>query len=340
MPEHRRRALRVLLPLAALAGVAALAAAGLALLGIAAAVGRPPWHGPGPPRFVFGPLVLVAVVAGVALTRSLRRVISPLGDLAEAADRVADGDLNVSVRPRGPGEVRRFATTFDRMVGRLRDAEAQRRRLLADVSHELRTPLTVVQGTLEAMLDGVRPRDDEHLAPLLAQMQLLGHLIEDLRTLSLAEAGALRLHREPTDLGALAEDAVAAHRAAAASAGAELRVDTDDVPALDADPLRLAEVLGNLLANAVRHSPGGHVRVRVTRRGGAAVLEVSDDGEGIVAADLPHVFDRFHRSSGSTGSGLGLAVARGIVEAHGGTIAITSVGVGEGTTVTVALPLP
>ncbi len=238
--------------------------------------------------------------------------------------------------------MRDLARGFNEMVARLEADEAQRRTLLADVSHELRTPLAVVQGNIEAMLDGVHEADEAHLGAILDETRVLGRLVDDLRTVALSESGSLPLHRESTDLSIVATDAVAGFRPAADAAGVELAVEVgDDVPLLDVDPVRIREVVSNLVANALRHTPaGGSVAVdaRIDDGGRAVVVTVRDTGSGIEPELLPHVFDRFAKSSGSRGSGLGLAIARGLVEAHGGTIDVESTP-GHGSTFRFRLPI-
>ena len=196
-------------------------------------------------------------------------------------------------------------------------------------------PLAVISGSLEAILDGVHPPDEAHLAALLDETRVLERLIEDLRTLALAEAGTLALHREPTDIATLARDVAAAF----AGGGVSVAVEADPPPALDVDPVRIRQVLANLVANAVRHTPpDGTVRLTVRAgSGGGATVEVADEGPGIPPELLPHVFERFVKSPASRGSGLGLAIAKQLVEAHGGTIAAESAP-GAGTRVMFELP--
>jgi two-component system sensor histidine kinase BaeS len=233
------------------------------------------------------------------------------------------------------------------MAARLEANETQRRSLLADVTHELRTPLAVVQGNVEAILDGVHPADEAHLAAILEETRVLGRLVEDLRTLALSEAGSLSLHREPTDLGILVADVAASFGPGAEAAGVGLETAVDDnQPLLDVDPVRVREVIGNLVANALRHTPaGGRITIAAGRAGRGAArgpdaveLVVRDTGTGIDPELLPHVFDRFARGSGSTGTGLGLSIARGLVELHGGSIAAASPS-GGGTEIRIRLPL-
>jgi signal transduction histidine kinase len=227
------------------------------------------------------------------------------------------------------------------MAARLEADEEQRRTLLADVSHELRTPLAVVTGNLEAILDGVYAPDRAHLEIILDETRVLGRLIDDLRTIALSEAGTLALHPEPTDPDILIADVVRSFEPAAAAAGVELGAAIErDLPILDIDPVRIREVLSNLVANALRHTPeGGRVTVAGAVEDGRWVrIEVDDTGSGIDPALLPHVFDRFVKGEASRGSGLGLAIARQLVLAHGGEIVAESP-VGGGTTIRVRLPL-
>lgn len=282
-------------------------------------------------------LVLVLLLALVG--RLVRRAGAPVGDLIEAAGRVEAGEIGAKVEERGPSEVRSLARAFNAMTTRLEETDEARRRLLADVSHELRTPLTVMQGTLEGMLDGLYPLDEEHLAPVLEETRVLARLVEDLRTLSLSEAGSLRLHREPTDLARLVEDVVNGHRVSADASGVSLSAETPpDLPALDVDPARIRQVVGNLVANALRFTPsGGSVTVIAAPTPRGAAVSVRDTGSGMEPEAVEHAFDRFYRSSSSAGSGLGLPIARNLVEAHGGRIEIESAP-GRGTEVRFTLP--
>jgi two-component system sensor histidine kinase BaeS len=226
------------------------------------------------------------------------------------------------------------------MVERLENDERQRRSLLADVSHELRTPLAVVRGNIEAILDGVHPADEVHLGAVLEETKVIERLLEDLRTVALSEGGTLALHREPVDVAVVAADVVTSFRVAATAAGVAIVLGApDDLPLLDADPVRLREILANLVDNALRHTPGGgQVGIDLRAADGEVRIAIADTGAGIAAELLPHVFDRFAKGPDSRGSGLGLAIAKGLVEAHGGTIAVTSA-LGRGTTMTVSLPV-
>jgi signal transduction histidine kinase len=291
-------------------------------------------------------VLVILVAGGIAIVFGIRLasgVGPPLDALVEAAGRVEGGDYSARVPEvtRGPRELRDLGRAFNTMTARLEMDEAQRRRLLADVSHELRTPLAVIQGNAEAIVDGVYPADAEHLRTILDETRVLSRLVEDLRTLSLAEAGTLTLHREPTDLSILAAEVGRSFEQRASSAGARIELDlAEDLPLLDVDPIRLREVLANLVANALRYvGTDGTVRIAGRTAGNTVVLEVTDDGPGIPADLLPTVFDRFAKSSESRGTGLGLAIAKAIVEAHGGSITADSAS-GHGTTIRLDLPNP
>jgi two-component system sensor histidine kinase BaeS len=309
-----------------------------------------PWHGG---RFYpFGPLFLLGVVITLVLVvRAVRRRTAPVGEVMEGVGRVASGDLTARVEVRGSGDDRRLAGAFNRMVERLESDEARRRELLADLAHELRTPLAVIRGNVEAMLDGLYPVDPAHLRTVLDETDVLARLLEDLRTLSTAEAGALVLHREPVEVRALIDDALAAFGAQADERSVSLRpVVPDGLPAIDVDPVRITEVLANLLQNALRHTPaGGSVEVAATEDAvsssasdvegsRAIVVTVTDTGPGIPPELQPHVFDRFVRGPDSGGSGLGLAIAKSLVDAHGGSIRAENAP-GGGTVVRLRLPI-
>jgi two-component system sensor histidine kinase BaeS len=285
--------------------------------------------------------VLILLIIGiVAIGRLVRRAAIPVGDLVEAAGRVESGELGVTVIESGPREVRSLARAFNAMSLRLAATNEERRRLLADVSHELRTPLSVIQGTVEGMIDGVYEPTPERLEPILEEVRVLERLVEDLRTLSLADAGQLALHPEPVDLSAVAADVVAAFEAQAAEGGVTLTTPVPASPPIMArvDPVRMRQVIGNLVANALRATPaGGSVRVEVRRATGEVTLKVADTGAGMEAGLAARAFERFSRAAGSPGSGLGLPIVRELVRAHGGDVELGSQP-GTGTTVTVHLP--
>jgi two-component system, OmpR family, sensor histidine kinase BaeS len=288
----------------------------------------------------FIPLTIVVLLLFGTAARGFRRFAAPLGDLIDAAESVEAGNYGVRVRARGPRELRSLASAFNSMSGRLESSERERRRLLADVTHELRTPLTIMQGNLEALLDGVYPADAAHLEPILDETRVLSRLVDDLRTLSLAEAGALTLHREPTDVGQLLTDSVASFRIQADAAGIELATAVDGVlPQAEIDPVRMREVLSNLLSNALRYTPrGGTVRVGASVEDSKLRVSVRDSGPGIAAEALPHIFDRFYKSDESRGAGLGLAIAKSLVVAHGGEIEARSE-LGQGTEMRFTFPV-
>jgi signal transduction histidine kinase len=294
----------------------------------------------GAARVVSAAIGLALLLLAFAIVgRAVRRMARPVGDVMEAADRVAGGDLAARVEPRGYGAARQLGSSFNEMASRLEANEQQRRNLLADVTHELRTPLSVIRGNVEGMLDGLYQRDDDHLAPVLEETKVMARLLDDLRTLSTAEAGALQLHREPTDVSALVADVVEAFAPRAAEAGVALTEAVATLPELDVDPVRVRQVLENLVTNALRHTPrGGSIAIEVGPDGQTAAFSVADTGPGIAPDELRQVFDRFAKSADSHGSGLGLAIAKSLVEAHGGEIHAASE-VGHGTTIRFALPM-
>jgi signal transduction histidine kinase len=286
-------------------------------------------------------MLALVLVGAIAVGRAVRRMAAPVGDLMAALGRVADGDYSARVPERGPHEAWTLTRAFNTMAERLQRHEEQRRGLLVDISHELRTPLTVLQGNLEGMLDGVYSRDDAHLSLILDETRVLARVIEDLRTLSLAEDLGLKLVKTPADLEEIARDAVASFQAQAGAAGVTLRVQAGPgMPRAELDPERIRQVLNNLLSNALRYTPrGGEVVVRCYPEDSAHIaFSVEDTGSGIPPAELPHIFDRFYKSKDSRGTGLGLAIARSLVSAHGGEISASSAP-GQGTTIRVILPI-
>jgi two-component system, OmpR family, sensor histidine kinase BaeS len=293
---------------------------------------------------VLATLTLVVLIGAAVLWRTMRRFTVPFGDLIEAAGRVEAGDYaaRVAERPAGPPPVRALVRAFNGMATRLESDEQQRRTFMADIGHELRTPLAVLQGELEAILDGVHPPDAAHLGTALDETQVLARLVDDLRTLAFAESGTLTLHREATDLEVLIAEVARSAEPAAVTAGVEIAVETaGDLPLIEVDPVRIREVLVNLLGNALRYAPRGSA-VRVTagldpdRR--AVSIAVVDAGPGIPAELQGRAFERFAKSPDSRGSGLGLAIARQLVEAHRGQIGAQSVPSG-GTRIWMTLPV-
>jgi len=294
--------------------------------------------------FLSAALALAVILLGLAALFS-GRISSPLRQLNRAAQAMAGGDLQVRVRPPMLRELADLALSFNRMADSLEAADQQRRQLTADVAHELRTPLSIIKGRLEGVQDGIYRADPAQIDGLLDEVALLERLIDDLRLLALADAGQLALYVETVDPAHLVRDAQRSFAQQAEQRGVSLRsAPSADLPELSADPQRIAQVLGNLVANALRHTPpGGTVSIGATHDGAAVTFAVCDSGSGIDPADLPYIFDRFYRADrsrtrGSGGAGLGLAIARRIVEAHSGRIWAVSAP-GQGTTVSFTLPL-
>lgn len=293
--------------------------------------------------FPFGIAGLFILLVTVFLAvRSLRRMSRPLDELVEASNKVAEGDFSARVTVKGPPEVRTLLHGFNSMAERLQVNDQQRRNMLADVSHELRTPLTVIQGNVEGILDGMYPADETRLRSILEETQMLSRLIEDLRTLALAESGALHLKKEPTDLAELIRETVKGFESQIEERGISLGLELSRSEEVNVDPQRVREVLSNLIGNAMRYSPGqGVVRVGLAESGSGpekeALVFVQDNGPGIESADLPHIFERFYKSSDSGGMGLGLSIAKYLVEAHGGKIWAESK-TGEGAKISFTLP--
>lgn len=291
-------------------------------------------------------VLLVLFLVGMAIlgARNFRRTFNQLDELVDASGKVAEGDYSVRVEERGPRGIRSLMRGFNSMAGQLQANDRQRRDMLADLSHELRTPITVIQGNVEGMLDGMYPADETRLQSILEETQILSRLVDDLRTMSLAESGSLHLRREAVDLAPLIREVLAGLEMQAKEKEIRVIFQAGDVDEVQVDPLRIREVLSNLLSNALRYTPrGGEVEVGLTesRTGGGRTVTifVRDSGPGIEAADLPHVFDRFYKSSDSGGMGLGLSIARYLVEAHGGTIQAESApGTGTKTKISFSLP--
>ncbi|OGF57048.1 MAG: hypothetical protein A2Z21_10290 [Candidatus Fraserbacteria bacterium RBG_16_55_9] len=286
---------------------------------------------------------LGALFVGALLMRQLTQ---PLRRLARATEQIASGNSGPTPRLPVPSrdELGQLSAAFNRMAERLERSEHLRRQMTADIAHELRTPLTVIQGNLQALLDGVLNPTPEAIASLHEETQLLNRIVNDLRDLSLAEAGELRLHRQPTDLRELVQRVVAAFQSSMKSKALKLVLEVPEVPLqLETDPERIAQVLFNLLSNAQRHTPqSGRITVRVWRQTEEVLVSVSDTGPGIAPQDLPYVFERFwredkSRTRASGGSGLGLAIAKQFIEAHGGQIGVEN-SPGQGATFTFRLP--
>jgi len=283
--------------------------------------------------------LLVGLLGGVMISLVVTR---PVNRLTQAAARMGSGELAVRVPVAGPREIQDLARKFNEMAATQAQSELLRKNMLADISHELRTPLTVLNATLRAALDGVYKMDEAEVARLVQQTAWLIHLVNDLRDLSLAEAGKLPLAKELLDLSLLADDCMLTMEPLAADREIQLVSDLPGPLMVEADPLRIRQILFNLLANAIRHSERGGT-VRLTGRQ-TAVIEVSviDTGEGMSEDQLTHLFNRFYRadtsrSRESGGSGLGLSIARTLAHIHGGDVLAESGGPGKGSTFTLRL---
>jgi len=268
------------------------------------------------------------IATGVASLLSIlliSQVLSPLRVLTRATERIAHGDLPNKIRFRARDEFGQLSQSFNHMVENLRRSESVRRTMTADIAHELRTPVTIIQGTLEAILDGIYEPTDDTIAPIYEETLHLGRLIDDLRDLAMAEAGELSLERESTDIDALIRQ-VAETAVSAVEHAPDLRIRTDpDLPPVSADPKRLRQVLVNLLSNALRYTPAtGTIAIDARLADDDVEIRVTDTGPGISEDDLPHLFERFYRGDPARnregGTGLGLAIVKQWVEAHGGRI--------------------
>lgn len=289
--------------------------------------------------------VLLALFLGLFLAHRLTR---PLRQLTHATRQMAEGNLLQQVHITSQDELGELANSFNQMAAALSQAEQQRQQLLADIAHELRTPLSVMRSHLEAMLDGVFALTPENLAVAHEETILLGRLVDDLRTLSLAEAGQLQLNLEMVDLGGLVGQTMTAFAPLAEAEGVTFTVVIPpDVPTLQADPARIRQLLGNLLANALRYAPQSttstpQVQVQLSHQAGFIQVDVSDNGPGLTLEAQAHVFDRFWRTDGARsrdqgGSGLGLAICRAIVNAHRGRMTVHSTP-GHGATFSFIIP--
>ena len=267
---------------------------------------------------------LLGLVLGSLL---FRQITSPLRALSRAAEAIAGGEMGRRSHALSDDEVGRVARSFNQMAESLARADIQRRNMIADITHELRTPLTVIQGNLEALMDGVYDLTPENVAAVHRQTVVLSRLVADLRDLALAEAGQLRLERKPISLADVIAQVNESLKAQASEKGVTLNIESGGpLPPVEADEQRIAQVLFNLMANALRHTPpGGTVTTSAEARDGRVLVSVRDTGTGIPPEDLPHVFERFYRADRSRaratgGSGLGLTIAKQIIEAHGGQI--------------------
>jgi two-component system, OmpR family, sensor histidine kinase BaeS len=288
----------------------------------------------------FAAAAVVAVVAAVLVATWIAK---PIDNLAAASERVARGDYSEPV-PTAPGELGELAGAFNGMAASLAANEQRRHDLIGDVAHELRTPITSVRGYIEGLAAGVFEPGPDAWRVLDEQTARLEHLVDDLALLWRAESHDLRLHMQAIDGPALLADTAERHRALAVSRWVELVLGSIPSARVRADPVRLAQVLDNLVGNALRYTPpGGHVELGLAAAGTNVVISVRDDGPGLAPEEAARVFDRFFRSDASRsraagGSGLGLAISKSLVEAMGGAIAVSSPGAGGGSTFSVRLP--
>jgi len=290
----------------------------------------------------------VALAIGIALVLTFflsGRISSPIGVLAKAARRLGRGDLSQRVQFQGKGEVKDLAQAFNSMADDLEHAEQLRRNLVADVAHELRTPLSNIQGYLEAIRDRMMKPNRPTIFSLNEEAALLSRLVDELQELSLAEAGELKLVYQTEDIAKLIEQTVASWQPRVAAKEISLSLDLpDNLPQVSIDWQRISQVLHNLLENAVTHTPKrGAINVAATTQDDKIEVRVSDTGEGIPAEDLPNIFERFYRVDKSRaratgGSGLGLTIAKRLVEAHGGEIAVESE-LGKGSSFSFTIPI-
>ncbi|HEY3407588.1 MAG TPA: HAMP domain-containing sensor histidine kinase [Propionicimonas sp.] len=290
--------------------------------------------------------ILIAGMTAAAISWLVaRRLAGPVADAADAAGALADGNLDARVQdPRLGPEFVKLSTSVNALADRLQATEATRRELTAELAHQLRTPIASIRATVEAVREGVLPADEETLETLGSQSDRLSRLVDDLEVVSRAEERQLLLAPEPVAIAELVEAAVAGNREAYRAAGVILEASVDGAtPDVNVDPDRIQEVLGNLLDNALRHTPeGGSVTISAHpgahERRKMAIVEVSDSGDGFPSADSERIFERFAKAPGSGGSGLGLTIARAITEAHHGTLTAASDGTGTGARFILALP--
>jgi len=288
-----------------------------------------------------GATALALLLSGV-LARTLTK---PMRELTGAIRATAKGRLGIAVPVRSRDEIGELTAAFNQMSADLAHSNQLRRQMTADIAHDLRTPLTVIGGYIESLRDGVLKPNPARLDVMHQEVQQLQRLVEDLRTLSLADAGELKLNRQRIAPQALLEQTAATFRQQAGQKSIALQVTAEPgLPDIAVDEIRMAQVLGNLVSNALRYTPnGGRIVLSARRQAEHVVLSVEDNGAGIAPEALPHVFERFYRADPSrqqseSESGLGLAIAKSLVEAHGGTIAVASDGIGQGSTFSARFP--
>ncbi|MFC2031996.1 sensor histidine kinase [Chloroflexota bacterium] len=285
--------------------------------------------------------MVVALVIGLILTR---QIIRPIRALTSGARHLTKGELSYRVIVKSHDEIGELADSFNSMSSSLERGEQSRQQLTADIAHELRTPLTIIEGTVDGIIDGVFQPDMEHLRSIKEQTSVLTHLISDLRDLSLAESGQLKLNLASTDMVELVRRMVSNYEINALKKNVRIRLEeATRILKIKIDPVRMEQVISNLLSNAIRHTlTDGSITVTVKSDEGGLAISVGDTGEGIAPKDLPRVFERFYRSGSSRsrnegGTGLGLAIVKQMVEAHGGKVRVESK-VGTGSTFSILLP--
>lgn len=285
--------------------------------------------------------VAIAVIIGIVLTRQITK---PVWALSRGARQIADGKLDYRVPVESRDELGKLAESFNDMAASLEASEESRRRFTADTAHELRTPLTIIEGTVNGILDGVFEPNQEHLNTVREQTEVLTELINDLRDISLVEAGRLHLELEATDIRPLLQRKAAQNEATTISKNISLELDLpEELPQVNIDSQRIEQVVNNLLSNALRYTPeGGRITITTTSLKDKVVIAVSDTGEGIRPEYLEHIFDRFYRADDARtrregGTGLGLAIVQQIIQAHGGRVWAESKP-GEGSTFFCELP--
>jgi histidine kinase len=287
--------------------------------------------------------VLVAILISLIFSR---RILHPLRGMMQASQRIADGHYDERVASEGADELGQLAERFNQMAENLEQVESMRRQLIGDVSHELRTPLTAIKGSMEGLMDGILPATDETYQQIHQEADRLNRLVDDLQELSRVEAGAYELDLRPTQITPLVE--TLAKRFRQQFENKRVRLDLNlpaDLPPVLADEHRILQVLTNLTGNALQYTPeGGMVTISAARTNGNVRISVRDTGAGIAPEHLSHLFDRFYRvdksrSRAAGGSGIGLTIAKYLVEAHGGEIRVESGGMGKGSTFSFTLPL-
>lgn len=283
----------------------------------------------------------VFVSAALALVVSMifsRGVIAPVQDMMSVSQRIAEGHYNERVQVRGEDELSQLARCFNTMAGQLEQIETMRRQLIGDVAHELRTPLTAIKGSMEGLMDGVLPATDETFGQIYQEADRLSHLVDDLQELSRVEADTFKLDLRPVAVMDLVNSALGRLSRQYEEKGVTLTSSLPaDLPLVQVDEDRVGQVLLNLVGNALQYTPaGGNVQISAVRDGDEVRIMVTDTGIGLPAEHIPHIFDRFYRADKSRsrraggGSGIGLTIARYLVEAHGGRIWAESEGEGQG----------